>query len=510
MVAASMRFSMRIALIRRLGSIKRLGWQSRERPRRKRKMLSNRDTMQLPLTAAQRAIWVAHHLDPNSPAYNIGHYTELTGSLNPELLAVATQQVVAQTESLRLRFYDSIQGPLQSVIPLTNWVLPQNDFSDEPDPLAAAEAWIQIDIAQPFNLTPIEYEPLFRWSLLCLSPQRWIWVQVYHHIISDGYSRAMITGAVAKCYSALVEGRPAVELEISSPLDLLLARDVTYRASQAWTQDRDYWLGLMNNPPEPVSLSEIGPVPSRRPRRNTRQLDPVTVSSLASKAGELGATLPQLIAAVAGIYVHRLTATQDIVIGMQVTGRLDSIERQTPFMLTNTLPLRLHIGPATSLAAVVGQTAHQLRAGMRRQRYRYEDLRHDLGIGPLSADLFSMVVNFQRFDYGLSFAGQPSKTHVFSSGPVEDLSLIIYELGMDAGLRFDLSGNFERYNPTALASHADRLCGFLSTIAYTTGETPLAQLSVVGPAERETVSKASTIRRRFSITYTGRACLTRR
>ena len=71
---------------------------------------------------------------------------------------------------------------------------------------------------------------------------------------------------------------------------------------------------------------------------------------------------------------------EDIVVGMQVTGRLDAAARQTPALLTNTLPLRLHLRPTTRLMTVVGQTVEQLRAGRRRQRYRHEDLRADLGL----------------------------------------------------------------------------------------------------------------------------------
>ena len=69
-----------------------------------------------------------------------------------------------------------------------------------------------------------------------------------------------------------------------------------------------------------------------------------------------------------------------------------------------------------------------------------------LGFGPLDGDLFSMVVNYQRFDYQMLFADLTSETHTLSSGPVDDLSLIIYELGGAAGLRLDLSGNRERYD----------------------------------------------------------------
>lgn len=444
-------------------------------------------TAHLPLNTAQRAIWVAHHFEPDSPAYNVGQYTELLGCLDPALFAVAARQVVVQTEVLRLRFYDSPDGPMQCVVPFANWELPLRDFSDKSEPLAEADAWVHAEIARPFDLTPNEVRPLFRWTLLRIRSDRWYWVQVYHHLISDGYSRALIAAAVAKRYTGIVEERQTEELRVRFPLDVLSATDAAYRGSPAWTEDRAYWRELMAGWPVPTSLSAIAPVPSRRFRRTTRHLDPALVSRLTFRARELGATLPQLVAAAAGIYIHRLTGMEDIVVGMQVTGRLDAAARQTPALLTNTLPLRLHLRPTTRLMTVVGQTVEQLRAGRRRQRYRHEDLRADLGLGPLDGDLFSMVVNYHRFDYEMLFADLTSKTHTLSSGPVDDLALIIYELGAAAGLRLDLSGNLERYDATAVAIHADRLCRLLATIANSSGETLLAHLPVVDAAERETV-----------------------
>ena len=168
-------------------------------------------TAHLPLNAAQRAIWVAHHFEPDSPAYNVGQYTELLGCLDPALFAVAARQVVVQTEALRLRFYDSPDGPMQCVVPFANWELSLRDFSDELEPLAEADAWVHAEIARPFDLRSIEVKPLFRWTLLRIRSDRWYWVQVYHHLISDGYSRALIAAAVAKRYTDIVEERQTEE-----------------------------------------------------------------------------------------------------------------------------------------------------------------------------------------------------------------------------------------------------------------------------------------------------------
>ena len=113
------------------------------------------------------------------------------------------------------------------------------------EPLAEADAWVRAEIARPFDLTPNEVKPLFRWTLLRIRSDHWYWVQVYHHLISDGYSRALIAAAVAKRYTDIVEERQTEELRVRFPVGVLSATDAAYRGSPAWTEDRAYWRELM-------------------------------------------------------------------------------------------------------------------------------------------------------------------------------------------------------------------------------------------------------------------------
>jgi len=56
------------------------------------------------LSAAQLGIWFAQRLNPSTPAYNIGEYIEIHGSVDPILFERALRQVVAETDALRLQF----------------------------------------------------------------------------------------------------------------------------------------------------------------------------------------------------------------------------------------------------------------------------------------------------------------------------------------------------------------------------------------------------------------------
>jgi len=96
-----------------------------------------------PLSAAQLGIWFAQQINPSSPAYNIGEYIEICGSVDPLLFEQALQQVITEAEALRLKITDHVDGPRQIIAPPSAWSMPIIDVSAEPDARAAAESWMR-------------------------------------------------------------------------------------------------------------------------------------------------------------------------------------------------------------------------------------------------------------------------------------------------------------------------------------------------------------------------------
>lgn len=89
------------------------------------------------------------------------------------------------------------------------------DLRDATDPVAAADAWREADFAVPFDL---EEAPLFRYALLRLGDEHWVWYHCYHHIAVDGFSCSLIAARVADTYTALVTGTAHTPPEAPSPL----------------------------------------------------------------------------------------------------------------------------------------------------------------------------------------------------------------------------------------------------------------------------------------------------
>jgi nonribosomal peptide synthetase DhbF len=443
--------------------------------------MDNRE-MRLPLSAAQLGVWFAQKIDPANPIYNIGQSIEIHGPVDPSLFNAAVTEAVIDTEAYRVRFIEEIDGPRQVVDPAPELSISLLDVSAELDPQAAAEAWMKADLASPVDLLR---GPLFFFALFKAAPARFFWYQRCHHTVMDGFGRALFNRRVADIYTALMNKLPCSGNPFGS-LAVLLEEDASYRASERFSRDQGYWLECLADRPEPVSLSGRPATNCSCFLRQTAHLPPSSAETLRSVAHRARARLPQFIVAATALYLHRLTNVQDLVLGLPVTGRLGAVSRRTPGMLSNVLPLRLTVHPRMSLSELIEQVAEHVRRGLLHQRYRTEDLYRDLGLLAHDQKLFGTSVNVMAFDHELIFAGHRTTTRNLSNGPVEGLSIVVYDRSNSNELRIDFDANPALYGSDEVASHQQRFLRLLEAIAADPGQR-IGRLELLEPEERRQI-----------------------
>ncbi|WP_461029383.1 condensation domain-containing protein, partial [Streptomyces sparsus] len=180
-----------------------------------------------PLSGAQEGLWFAQRLDPTSAAFNTGEYVEIHGAVDPELFARALRRTVREAETFGLRFVETPQGPRSVPVPSDDWPLHLVDVRHEPDPQAAAEAWMRADLDTAVDLTE---GPLFTQALFTVAPDRWFWFQRVHHILLDGYGYTLVFRRTAELYTALAAGTTPPPGRFA-PVGRLLDEEAAYRAS---------------------------------------------------------------------------------------------------------------------------------------------------------------------------------------------------------------------------------------------------------------------------------------
>ncbi len=433
------------------------------------------------LSDAQLGIWFAQSLAPSSPAFNLAEYLEISGPIDATLFEAALRQVVNETEALRVRFVTHADGPRQIIGPAPDWSMSFIDVSAATDPRAAAEHWMRADLAKPVDLMQ---GPFLTYALFEAARDRFFWYSRYHHIIMDGYSFALVAQRVADVYSALATaGTP--EPSPVGALALLLEDDAAYRASKRFEQDRQYWVDCLAGLPEPASLSGHPWLASPGFIRHVSSLAVPIIEQLTSIADRTGASLPQLITAAAAIFVHRMSGAQDVVLDVPLTARMTPLARTTPGMLANDLPVRLAVRPSMTVAELIADTTRRMRQVFRHQRYDVTNLRRDLGRIDSDRRVFGPTVNFMPFDYDLRFDGHPSIAHNLTNGPVEDLSIVVYDRLDSRGIRTHFNANPALYSPDKLADLHQRFLGLLA--AVTDPDQQIGSLDILSAAERRTI-----------------------
>ncbi|MGW2659313.1 condensation domain-containing protein, partial [Streptomyces sp. NPDC001478] len=158
--------------------------------------MSRRDGDVLPLTAAQREIWLAEQGSRTPiPGYRVGECLAIHGPVDRALFDTALRRVVHEVDALHVTFADDGDDPRQILRESWDWEPAHLDLATESAPRAAALAWMERDLARPLDLTR---DPLFGHALIRLSASEYLWYLTYHHIVLDAISSSMVRQRVGE------------------------------------------------------------------------------------------------------------------------------------------------------------------------------------------------------------------------------------------------------------------------------------------------------------------------
>ncbi|MFE2067200.1 non-ribosomal peptide synthase/polyketide synthase [Streptomyces sp. NPDC059467] len=445
--------------------------------------MPRRDGVALPLTAAQREIWLAEQRSRTPiPGYRVGECLEIHGPVDRELFETALRRVVEEVDALHVTFADDGEGPRQVLRESWDWAPAHLDLSGEPDPRAAALEWMQRDLLRPLDLAR---DPLFGHALIKASPTEYLWYLNYHHVVLDAISSSMLRQRVGEVYSALAEGGAVPPCPFGSLQDLV-DTDAAYRASTDFAADRAYWTERFADLPAPTRLTDTSATDPHRTLRVAEERELRRPDALRAAAGRCGVRWSRLVVAATALYAHRLTGNQDVVLALPVTARRGADRDLTavPGTMSNVVPLRLTVRPDMQWRELVAQAAREVETAVAHERYRSEDLLRDLGAPGSIGTAFPLIVNIMAFNSRPSFAGHPASVHHFVSGSTTDLAVWVFDYRDGNPPLLRLHGSPEAYGPDDLAGHQQRLLMLLDTLADCDQGEPVGRIELLTAEER--------------------------
>ncbi|MES4904123.1 MULTISPECIES: amino acid adenylation domain-containing protein [unclassified Streptomyces] len=434
-----------------------------------------------PLSPSQSGIWYAQNLDPTSPAYNCLQYLDIQGAVDTALLIDAVRRVVMEADGLHVRFDGRSDPPGQILLEPTAPHVAVHDFTTEPDPMAAAHTWLQRFLRLPFDL---EAGHVSDFAILEVAPQRTLWAQRYHHMVTDGYAFNLIAHRVAEVYRALRAGGPVPPARFQS-LGEALDEAARHRTSPEYAASRSYWLDRFADRPDPLDLTEGSgtALAAHAVRRVAFTLPAERHRALRAAAREAGTNFPRALIATVAAYSARMTGREDVVVGLASRSRATPTAERFPGLMSDALPLRLRVTAATTWAELLADTHEAVAQAVAHHRYRSDDLRRELGWPErrrIAGPLVNLIPPLGTIDLG----GASGTLHNLSIMPTEDLTLCCFQHTGSEDLRLTLDVHPDRCDDAALADHHERLVTLLDGLGPDTVHRPVASFEYTGPRER--------------------------
>lgn len=441
-----------------------------------------------PLTAAQRGLWYAAELDPDSRNDTIAEYIELHGPVDHALLQAACHRAVREIDATRIRMIRRAETVEQAVDDEAAAEVPLLDLTSGADPAASALAWMREDAGQPVDPTR---STLFRFALLRVGEQRYFWYLRFHHLAMDGYSVWIFRERVAQVYSALMSGTPVPGTDYGSFRELVREEE-EYRHSAQWTEDRAFWLDRASRE-HPVAGAPPAPAAAARGttgiHHRTTAIPAAVQDRMKAAAGRLGVPWTTLAICAVAVCLHRLSGQEQVTMGLPVLARGTRLARRTPGTTVNVVPLTARLLPGMTVAELVRHVGAEVREAMRHERYRLEDLRRDLGTTGGSSGLVSPIVNLVGYSE-LRFADHRAVVHNLSQGTVDDLSITLSDWNDSTGLQVAVAANTAHRTAQDADHWVRSVVRAVEWFADASGADRLTGLDLMSAAERHAILTA--------------------
>ncbi|GGC77018.1 non-ribosomal peptide synthase/polyketide synthase [Hoyosella rhizosphaerae] len=436
-----------------------------------------------PLSAAQYSMWMSHQLSPETPIA-IAQFVEVFGDVQRDQLSAAILQAGRELGSGYLRIIDTESGePRQLVDPTLEQRLEFLDVSSEADPEAAAREWMRSEYSTPIDITA---GALGRSVLLKLADQHYFWYMRLHHIAIDGFGGMNLISRIAEVYSALVVGREPSPMPTES-LRAIYDSEVKYRNSSRFERDREFWVDYAHDMPNKVTLALRSAPAAPRSLVLSEDVDPSTDAGLEESAAQYNGSWAPVTIAALGAYLARVSGSDEVVLSLPVSSRVTKTMRSSGGMVSNVVPLRVVVRPDQTPQELSEYVQKQLFSALRHQRYRYEDLRRDLGTLSADREFFGPTVNIMMFQPEVRLGDVVGKLSVLSTGPVEDLSVNLYPATGQERIHIDFEANPNRYTESELARHHKRFLRYLKNFVAAADGVVVQDLTLMDDEESAAV-----------------------
>jgi tyrocidine synthetase-3 len=330
-----------------------------------------------PLSFSQERIFVLYKLEPESLFYNINHVRRIKGKLNVEILKKTFNFLIKRHEIFKTNFKEVSGKPVQLIN--QNYKFKINYFNSDKikninERKKRNEKIIKSITRKPFKL---ETDNLLRVTVIKKTEEEYIFILSTHHIIWDRFSNYILFDELKKIYNSILKQK-----EPNLPKLIIQYKDYAQWERSKENEKRlkgqeKYWFNEFKGD---LPLLEL-PIDKPRPVKQTYGgeeiiffLDEELTEEIRKFIKSNNVTIFILFLAIFKLFLFRITAMKDLIIGTTMTSRgYVETENSLGFYL-HTLPLRTKIDDSFNFIELLLEIKKTLLNVYKNKDYPFERL----------------------------------------------------------------------------------------------------------------------------------------
>jgi len=427
------------------------------------------------LTPNQLLIWLGQQVKPEEEAvlYQNQYLFHLPFAVSHNHFQSALDTLIRSCDALRTVFCETGGVPRQQVLPELVYQVDWVDFSAWSAPDEALQSWAMKRNTQILSLS----ERLFDVALIKLAREHFVLYLNIHQLIGDGMAIDLIFSNLSRFYRQAEAGQLPVKVELPQFQNYLDDTE-TYLDSSRYQQDETYWQQFRSAP-----LSFYGKTPRRHSGRvhcvrydmtvaEMRCLH-LRVSQLADVRQVNHAHLMYLFNTMLVVYLHKISQSTEIVIGISRHNRRTRPFKQTIGSFMQVLPIQVSMGTDDSFVSLYHKVKQAYQTFLQHGQYVLRN--------PSQNPVYEVVLNYHIASYD-EFAGHPVKTDKQRATYSSDLlTLNIHDFAQSGQLRLEFDLNIEVFDKAERHYVIEHFRRVLSAL-LDNPEQPLTTVSLLTPA----------------------------
>ena len=319
------------------------------------------------LAPVQKKFWMLDKL-VGSQAYNFAVAIRFCDNVDSAALEQALQWIVDQNDALRMSVTIIENKPCLKLAPHIDVSLQMVPCQDN------LQQYLFEEINKPIHLDTV---PLFRMRLISTESRESVFLFVIHHIIFDGWSKVEFFNQLISHYKAITAGASSPSGSPISQYRMYSTEANALRTTNHFTQQRNYWVDLLNDVPAQSTIPPDYMSPSLQAFEGQKyyiSLGLDLTERLTNFSKKMQCSLYTILMAAHILMIHKYTGQTSICVGSPVSGRNSERFERTIGLFANTVVIRAEITSQMTVRTCIEHVNDRILGALNNQDITFDEI----------------------------------------------------------------------------------------------------------------------------------------